>query len=377
MKYIFLIAAFNAFFFVLQLLPKRKKPLHDRILITWLSYLGFSTTTYAFSTDLLAENQLLFSGLIASFMLNGPFMYLYTSALIQNKERTRKIEYLHFLPFLIFISYLFLSSFYPDYAKNIRLEHVPNNGEPPFVFLLLLLLTALSGPVYIYFSILLFRKLDINIFTNLSNSKDINLGWLRILVYSFGIVWTALIIITIIHHVFNLFSMFFCTDGLFLSLSTFVILIGYFGLRQKNLVINHLEVDLELGTNVKNKYASSSLKESDRSQYLEKLKSFMNAKKPYLDENLTLTKLANELNIPVHHLSQLINEQLELNFFDFVNHYRVEEFKTKIVDPKFENFSLLGIAFECGFNSKSSFNRVFKKVTGLTPSKFKEQIAKS
>jgi len=72
---------------------------------------------------------------------------------------------------------------------------------------------------------------------------------------------------------------------------------------------------------------------------------------------LSLPQLAAELNISGHHLSQVINEQLNLNFFYFVNGYRVEAFKEKIKNPEFRNYSLLGIAFECGFNSKSAFKQ--------------------
>lgn len=376
MKYIFFIAAFNALFFILQLLPKKNKTLYDRILIIWLLYLGISTVAYALSThELFANTQIIFNGLIAGFMLNGPFIYLYIYVLVLKKEYLNKIDYLHFLPFFIFLSYLLISGLFPNYAKYIRLDHVSSDGEPPFLFIFFLLLTAISGPFYILLSVKLFKRLDINIFTNLSYSDEINLRWLRILVYSFGIVWTVLIIVTIIHHVFQLFSMFFCIDGLFLSLSAFVILMGYFGLRQKDIILNHPDLNLELTSNAKNKYAGSSLKEDDSLQYLDKLNRYMEIEKPFLDSNLTLTKLAKELNIPLHHLSQLINEKTGLNFFDFINRYRIEAVKAKMTDSKFANFSLLGIAFDCGFNSKSAFNRVFKKLTGVTPSKYKEQIS--
>ena len=94
--------------------------------------------------------------------------------------------------------------------------------------------------------------------------------------------------------------------------------------------------------------------------------------KPYLNPDLTLLQLASEINITPHLLSQIINDHFELNFFDYINQYRVQEFKAAVTDPKNKNYSLLGIAFECGFNSKSAFNRMFKKSTGLTPSQFKE-----
>jgi len=86
--------------------------------------------------------------------------------------------------------------------------------------------------------------------------------------------------------------------------------------------------------------------------------------KPYLNPDLNLPQLATELGISIHYLSQVINEHFRLNFFDFVNRYRIEAFKERIADPRYRNFSLLGIAFECGFNSKSTFNRIFKQATG-------------
>ncbi|TAL60301.1 MAG: AraC family transcriptional regulator, partial [Bacteroidetes bacterium] len=120
------------------------------------------------------------------------------------------------------------------------------------------------------------------------------------------------------------------------------------------------------------KYSGSRLNEPEAIQYSEKLKSYMELSRPYLNPDLTLPQLAVEIGISTHLLSQVINEHFKLNFFDFVNQYRVEVFKERIVNPKYGNFSILGIAFECGFNSKSAFNRIFKKYTGLTPSHYKE-----
>ena len=100
----------------------------------------------------------------------------------------------------------------------------------------------------------------------------------------------------------------------------------------------------------------------------------MEAEKPYLDADISLPELANKLEIPSHHLSRVINEQLGTNFFDFINQYRIEEVKARINNPEFDKLSLLGIAFDSGFNTKSAFNRVFKKMTGLTPSEYRRQI---
>jgi AraC-like DNA-binding protein len=221
-------------------------------------------------------------------------------------------------------------------------------------------------------TIRLFKKLDINIFNNFSNPANIDLYWVRRLVLVFGIIWTALISITIIHHIFNMFSMVFCTDGLFLSLSAFVILIGYFGLKQKVIFSAEQHLIEAEDERILTKYSGSRLTDSEAKQHAEKLRDHMKSSKSYLNPDLSLSQLAAELNISSHYLSQVINEQFNLNFFDFVNRYRVEAFKEKAKDPELRNYSLLGIAFECGFNSKSAFNRIFKQATGLTPSQYKK-----
>lgn len=371
MEYIFFIASFNAFFFLILLFQKKPKSLHDQILIFWLLYLGISTAIYAFVMDFFPDAPFLSSGIIALFLLHGPFLYLYVSALTFNYNHFGIKNILHFMPFAAFILYLFIASGFPAYSEGISVDHTQGVAEPPFLFLFFLSITALSGPVYFVLAQKQFHK------TKKSNldfsSKDINLDWLGKLIPIFGIIWTALIIIAVIHHIFHLFSMNFCINGLFLSLSVFIILIGYFGLKQKNVFINYTKEEPQKSIpETKVKYAASKLKGAELNTCFHKIDDYLEAEKPYLEPDLTLPKLAKKLNVSHHHLSQVINEIYDQNFFDFINKYRVEEVKNKIVDPKFHKYSILGIALESGFNSKSAFNRVFKKFTGTTPSKFRD-----
>jgi AraC-like DNA-binding protein len=92
--------------------------------------------------------------------------------------------------------------------------------------------------------------------------------------------------------------------------------------------------------------------------------------KLYLNPTLSLADLSEKMNLPSHHITQTLNEHARTNFYDFVNEFRVEEFKGKIKSGEAQEFSLLGIAFDCGFNSKSSFNRIFKKFTTQSPSEY-------
>jgi adenylate cyclase len=91
----------------------------------------------------------------------------------------------------------------------------------------------------------------------------------------------------------------------------------------------------------------------------------MDGEKPYLDPDLTLRSLAEMLDLPPNYLSQLLNEGFDQNFAEYVNSYRLETFKTKAADPANAHLTLLGLAYESGFNSKSVFNSFFKKTMGL------------
>lgn len=374
MKYFFYIAVFNAFFFTLLLFQKKSRMIHDNILIVWLIYLGFFIGSYSlYSHELFTEFNILSANLISLFMLQGIFLFLYASKLVSKQKRFNKKTLWHLLPFAAFNLYLLIASFFPDIAHEIRIENVHTNVHHPLLFQLFLIITLLSGPFYFVLTLRLFKRHDINIFDNFSSIDTINLKWLRKLVIIFGVVWTALIIITVIHHVFNLFSMVFCTDSLFLALSVFVILIGYFGLKQK-IIFEHEFEEQSAFSEEKIKYSGSTLKEDEATEYTEQLTEYMRLKKPYLNPELTLTHLASEIDISTHHLSQIINEQFKLNFFEYINQFRVEEVKSRINDPKFEHYSLLGIALDSGFNSKSSFNRIFKRFTNQTPSQFKSGV---
>ncbi|MGM0588054.1 MAG: helix-turn-helix domain-containing protein [Bacteroidota bacterium] len=106
---------------------------------------------------------------------------------------------------------------------------------------------------------------------------------------------------------------------------------------------------------------------------LEKLQAYMEQEKPYRDSDLDLAGLASQTNIPQYLLSRIINQHLELNFFDFVNSYRIEEVCERLVDPSQRQFTILALAMDAGFNSKSSFYTAFRKAKGVTPSQYRKQ----
>jgi AraC-like DNA-binding protein len=121
------------------------------------------------------------------------------------------------------------------------------------------------------------------------------------------------------------------------------------------------------------KHQEPSLKIADpiAKEYFDILIAYMSNNKPYLKEECSIQSVSSETNIPLHHLSNLINTRLNRNFSDFINEYRVEEAKKMLKNELFERITIEAIGFECGFGSKSSFNKAFKKYTNSTPSEYR------
>lgn len=122
------------------------------------------------------------------------------------------------------------------------------------------------------------------------------------------------------------------------------------------------------------KYKSSSLNPALINDYKKRLKHLFEEDKIFVNNKLTVLDVANELKIPRQHLSEILNVHLNTNFQDYLNAFRVEEFIMYLKDPTYENLTLLGIAKEVGFNSKTSFYTTFKKVKGMTPAEYKKNM---
>lgn len=126
----------------------------------------------------------------------------------------------------------------------------------------------------------------------------------------------------------------------------------------------------------KHKYEKTGLSEAFSKELKSKLEYLMNSQKLYLNHELRLDDIAELLDISRHHASQVINENFEVSFYDYVNSYRIEEAKSKLC-AGFENSSesISDIAYQCGFNNRVSFYKAFKKVTGSTPTEFIVKVA--
>jgi len=146
----------------------------------------------------------------------------------------------------------------------------------------------------------------------------------------------------------------------------FLAVLFFKGLRQSEVLLG------ENAALARPKYEKTPLGDELKNAYKVKLVQFMETQKPYLDPSLSLAELARKVAIPPHHLSQLLNSSFGQNFFDFVNSYRIRESQRLLLERRFEERTILDVLYETGFNSKSVFNSVFKKYTGMTPSQFRK-----
>jgi AraC-like DNA-binding protein len=122
------------------------------------------------------------------------------------------------------------------------------------------------------------------------------------------------------------------------------------------------------------KYVNSTLENKEADELLEKLRVLMESEHPYENPDITLPKLAKLMDTTPHRLSEVINRKTGMNFAEFVNVYRVEKAKALLQDPEYLKYKIASIAFDCGFNTLSTFNLAFKKATHLTPSRFRDEM---
>lgn len=131
-----------------------------------------------------------------------------------------------------------------------------------------------------------------------------------------------------------------------------------------------------LTLHTRKKYKKSPLKKVDMDRYKSQLVALMSENEPHLDPNLSLRSLAQMIPLHPNYLSQLLNECFDKNFAEYINTYRVEAFKERVADPRHRHLTLLAIAFDSGFNSKTAFNSFFKKMMGKTPKKYWKEVVK-
>jgi len=199
-----------------------------------------------------------------------------------------------------------------------------------------------------------------------SSIERIDLHWCNLLLAGFTVMW----LIDFMNWILGISRISSPNESYWMAISSLFInlvvtlMVTYRGLAQSASFLGIKEFP---------KYAASRLKPTESDEIARKLIEFMNKEKAYLSSSISIEELSKKLNFSVKNLSQVIHTNFKLNFYDLINSYRIEEVKKRIDDENYQNLTLVAIAFESGFNSKSVFNAAFKKHTGITPKEYKSR----
>lgn len=299
--------------------------------------------------------------------LHGPAIWFYIKSLTTQEFRFKSKYLLHFLPFILISILLFLNIYSLPAAEKVMLERTEAFRDQ-ISFPVIIALVAVFTQGYFIWGLLLIRNYRKKIKNYFSEISSIDLTWLRILLITSVFFYAGTSLLYIIDYVFRVFSYHGLQTIGYSYQAVFILVLGYRGYRQGNVFSSHkVSADLEPAQSK----ATEEHSITDKDQiFVQELLAFMEKQRPYLNSDLTLASLAERLGATPDYLSFILNSKLNRNFFDFINHYRVEEFKRICRKEKNQNLTIMGMAWDAGFNSKPTFNRVFKKTTGVTPGEY-------
>ncbi len=364
MNSILLIGSVQSLFLVILLISKRGRSFSDSFLAVWLTHIGLHLLIYYLYELEVMQVAAIMNLNAALPLMQGPYLYFYVRTLAENGFRWRPRHLLHLLPAGCF-------ALFTLFALSVKTPHGATNISVFEVTTLFTLAILVSVPVYISLSFLHIRRYNQALREVVSSTSGVDLVWLRNILLGMSMLWIVVIVLNVPRLLSASGAAHDNSHVIFLLLTVFIYAIGYLGIRQRNTFSELLPSGtlLEADGNVA-KYKRSGLGEAEAAAIATRLQKWMEEKKPYLDETLTLKLMSDELSIPANTVSQVINQQFGKNFYEFVNGYRVQEFIALRSDPESGHLTILTLALDSGFSSKASFNRVFKKLTGKAPSQY-------
>ena len=311
----------------------------------------------------------------------GPFYFIYCHYLLDRNYKVSLKSFLHFIPAVLVL--LMMLPFYTMPATE-KIRFIQNLGaggnlKIPAEQLVFMAIHVLQTVCYIYASYKFIARKEGELKKFSSDASVIKkINWLNTFSFCFAIYLGLYFLLVAVLTFINSYQVQIAYVMLLItSLSLYAI--GYSAIQSPEIFKSFPDEEYqtaEPGSATPSTVPPAvGIKTGNRFPGLkQKLLHLMETSKPYLKADLKISELAESLSVPYHQLSQLINEEFLVNFYDFINKYRVEDAKKLLIEDN-RNYKILAIAYEVGFNSKATFNRVFKKFTGLTPSEFKEKFS--
>lgn len=358
---------------ILYLLFKRKNEgVNKKILfvvfaflfLTIICFYGFlHKNAFLFYSTFIFEDSLT--------VLIGPLLLIYVKSVFLPTSKILLRNLVHFLFPIFYIVTVSFPVFLSMWFDADVLEYIT-------IWKGYFSLAIVYSLVYCFITLNVLKKAKGLIKSSYSNLQTVDVSWILVLLVGTIVVICIDVSTTCYELIFGELTW----NTFYLTAVGVVFLIGYLGyhglMQSKILVpsflIENRNVFVERNPIIHKSESISYYNEVEIIQLNNVLDEVMKERRPYLNEDLSLSSLAELLPTTDKKLSYLLNQYKKISFYDFINQHRVQSVKMKMSDPFYDRYTLLAIAFECGFKSKSSFNRIFKKVTSYSPSEYKTEL---
>lgn len=297
-----------------------------------------------------------------------PMFYLYVQKFIGKTKITVKLKMFLLLPFFI-VLFIHIGQVFYKLIWNEFYE-IPSHFKRG-LFVYLEFLSVIFNVLVMFLTFNLIKKHENDKTYAIERVKS-ETNWLKKLIYTGLIICLCWLVAIIIVVVFNLDESYIFYP-MWLGISFLVYWIGHVGLNKSG----KLSARIELRKQRMDRIYRNVINPKKDSDSFMNIEIFIKKEKAYLNPNLGISTIAKELNISEGYVSQLINKNSDYNFNDYINNLRINEAKEMLDDNTYENYTIVAIGLEAGFNSKSSFYSAFKKFTGHTPNEYKKSVRNS
>lgn len=374
MTVFYFIGIFEAFFLGLLLLLKKNRNNPDRFLASYFIMFGVNILFVYIENYNIEQNYSLFPFTFISpplLLLHGPLLWLYAKSLTSFQFKFSWKHFIHFIPFILIAPHILM--LFNGIPEEERLEAIRSELFVHWWFYKFYVsFITISIFTYVIWSINLLVKFQKRKISG-QFKTSLNFRWIIFFFTVTLIIYGVTLPINVLDIFFDFVSFKQYQYLSYLIASLFIPIIGFFGHMSDNVIVSNARTESQkIGIKSKN----TLNKEKEKQSFIARLYDFIDKEKPYTQPDLSLTNLAQMLSVTPEYLSEIINNDLNKNFLDFINSFRVEEFKKRIQQDKNQDRLLIDLAFEVGFNSKATFNRVFKNKTTLTPTEYKALVSK-
>jgi len=351
---------------------KRPQLLADRFLAAWLFIIGIETLLALVNLNFLDAIPYQLPFVVVPFIY-GPLLLFYIRCLIFERPEIKWIELLHAAPFILLLGLAFL---FPNQAGDQLndLRPVTTTKLARIIFSLLLFLSLTTYSVTVYVLLDRHRRKIREEFS--FRSGRITLNWLLFVSITIYVSYILTFLSTGLQWI-NISLPFDPKIFSYTGLTLFSFAFSFYGYHQAAIYHNNgdLVPHIMNGKNLpQKKYSKSKLTPDDLQKYLSALENLMEKKRLFMKPELSLNEVAQVLKVPRHHITQALNAGMGKNFYYYINEWRVKAVMARMQDPSAKHHTVLAIAYDCGFNSKSTFNSVFKQITGMTPSEYQQSL---